>query len=82
MELWKFGDFKSYTSLELLAAVFGIPTPKDDINGGDVARVYWLDRDLPRIVKYCQKDVATIVNLLLRLKGKPLIADDAVQVVA
>lgn len=69
MELWKFGDYKNYTSLELLAAVFGIPTPKDDIKGNDVGRVYWVEHDLPRIVAYCQKDVTTIVNLLLRFKG-------------
>jgi 3'-5' exonuclease len=80
MELWKFGDFKNYTSLELLASVFGIPTPKDDIKGSDVARVYWQDRDLARIVTYCQKDVVTIVNLVLRFKGKPMVGDEAIQV--
>jgi hypothetical protein len=66
MELWKFGDFKNYTSLELLAAVFDIPTPKDDIHGSEVGSVYWKDGDLQRIVTYCQKDVLTIVNLFLR----------------
>jgi len=70
MEMWKFGDYKSFTSLELLATLFNIPTPKDDIEGKDVARVYYEEQDLPRIVTYCQKDVITIVNLLLRLKGK------------
>ena len=81
MELWKFGDFKNYTSLELLATVFGIPTPKDDIKGSDVARVYWEDHDLQRIVNYCQKDVATIVNIFLRFRGRPMIGEDAVQLV-
>ncbi len=81
MELWKFGDFKSYTSLELLAALFNIPTPKDDIEGSDVGRVYWQDHDLPRIVNYCQKDVTTIVNLLLKFKGQPLVEPDKVQIV-
>jgi len=81
MELWKFGDYKNYTSLELLATVFGIPTPKDDIRGSDVARVYWQEHDLRRIVTYCQKDVATIVNLLLRFKGKLIIGDDSIQIV-
>jgi uncharacterized protein YprB with RNaseH-like and TPR domain len=81
MELWKFGDYKNYTSLELLAAVFGIPTPKDDIKGSDVARVYWQEHDLPRIVTYCQKDVTTIVNLLMRFKGKPMITEEMIQVV-
>jgi hypothetical protein len=81
MELWKFGDYKSYTSLELLAAVFGIPTPKDDIKGSDVARVFWQEKNLERIVTYCQKDVITIVNLFLRLKGKSIVTDGMVQVV-
>jgi 3'-5' exonuclease len=81
MELWKFGDYKSYTSLELLATLFGIPTPKDDIEGKDVCRVYWADKDLPRIVTYCQKDVITIVNLFLRFQGKALIREDAVQMI-
>jgi hypothetical protein len=81
MELWKFGDYKNYTSLELLASVFGIPTPKDDIKGSDVARVYWQEHDLPRIVTYCQKDVITIVNLLLRFKGMPMIGEDNLQIV-
>jgi uncharacterized protein YprB with RNaseH-like and TPR domain len=78
MEMWKFGDFKNYTSLELLAAVFGIPTPKDDINGSDVARVFWKDHDLPRIVNYCQKDVLTILQVFLRFQGKPIIGENQI----
>jgi len=77
MVLWKFGDYKSYTSLNLLAAIFNIPTPKSDIDGSDVARVYWEDNDLERIVEYCQRDVLTIAQLLLRFKGMPLIEDAA-----
>jgi len=73
MELWKFGDFKNYTSLELLAAVFQIPTPKDDIKGSDVARVYWKEKDLQRIVAYCQKDVITIIQLLRKFMGMEMI---------
>ncbi len=75
MELWKFGDYKNYTSLNLLAAVFNIPTPKDDIDGSDVARVYWEEKDLERIVSYCQKDVLTVAQLLLRFIGEELIND-------
>ena len=60
MELWKFGDYKNYTSLNLLANIFNIPTPKDDIAGSDVARVFWEDNDLDRIATYCQKDVITV----------------------
>lgn len=80
MELWKFGDYKSYTSLELLAAVFGIPTPKDDIRGEDVGRIYWQENDLKRIVTYCQKDVITIVNIFLRFKGLPLVTEEMLQI--
>src|SRR2546428_6420301 len=73
LELWKFGDHKHYTSLNLLAAVFNIPTPKDDIDGSQVATVYWKDKDLERIRMYCEKDVLTLVQLILRFKGLPLI---------
>ncbi|QIX63512.1 3'-5' exonuclease [Hymenobacter sp. BT18] len=78
MELWKFGDRKSYTSLALLAAMFGIPTPKDDITGADVARVYYTDNDLPRIVHYCQKDIITTARLLQRFRGEEPFGDEAV----
>jgi hypothetical protein len=78
MELWKFGDYKNFTSLELLAAVLGIHTPKDDINGSEVARVYWEEQNLQRIVKYCQKDVLTIAQVLLRFSGAETISDEKV----
>ena len=81
MELWKFGDFKSFTSLELLATVFNIPTPKDDIDGSEVGKVYWEDHDLERIVRYCQKDVVTIAQLLLKYLGKEILKDEQVTVV-
>jgi len=73
MELWKFGDYKHFTSLNLLTSIFHIPSPKDDISGSDVARVFWLDNDLPRIVDYCQKDVLAVAQLFLRYKGEELI---------
>ena len=73
MHLWKFGDVKSYTSLKLLATIFNIPSPKDDIAGSDVARVYWEEKDLSRIIRYCQKDVITVAQLLLKFKGMPLL---------
>lgn len=81
MQIWRFGEFRNYTSLKLLAAVLGIPTPKDDIDGSMVGKVYWEERDLPRIVEYCQKDVLTVGQLLLRFKGLPLIEKDGVQIV-
>jgi DNA polymerase elongation subunit (family B) len=73
MELWKFGDYKSFTSLELLAHVFGIPTPKDDIDGSKVWQVYWEENDLERIKNYCQKDVITVAQILMKLKGEQLL---------
>ena len=78
MELWKFGDYKHYTSLELLSAVFDIPTPKDDIKGSDIHRVYWEDHDLERIRIYCQKDVLTAARLFLRYQQQPNIEDEQV----
>ncbi|RLD75363.1 MAG: 3'-5' exonuclease [Bacteroidetes bacterium] len=81
MELWKFGDFKNYTSLEVLSAVFDIPTPKDDIDGSQVGKVYWEDKDLERIVKYCQKDVLAIAQLFLRYQGKALLEEDKIIIV-
>ena len=81
MELWKFGDFKNYTSLEVLSAVFDIPTPKDDIDGSQVGKVYWEDKDLERIVKYCQKDVLAIAQLFLRYQGKALLDEGQVVIV-
>jgi 3'-5' exonuclease len=69
MELWKFGDYKAYTSLDLLAAIFNIPTPKDDINGADVGRVYWQEKGIERIKTYCEKDVITTCQVLLRMNS-------------
>jgi len=73
MELWKFGDYKSYTSLSLLCHVMNIPTPKDDISGADVARVYYEENDLQRIMVYCEKDVVALIQLFLRLQGEALV---------
>ena len=73
MELWKFGDYKSFVSLELLAHVFGIPTPKDDIDGSMVASIYHIEKDLPRIVAYCEKDVLTLANVFRRMRQEDLL---------
>ncbi len=75
MELWKFGDYKHFTSLQLLASILGIPSPKDDIDGSDVARVYYKEKDLGRIVEYCEKDTITLAQLLLRFNNEELIDD-------
>ena len=79
MELWKFGDYKAYTSLALLCHVFQIPTPKDDISGADVARVYYEENDLERIKVYCEKDVVALIQLFLRMKGDVLVDDSEIQ---
>ncbi len=73
MELWKFGDYKHYTSLELLTAIFNIPTPKDDINGSMVAKVYYEENDLNRIAVYCEKDVVATAQLFLRYRNEELL---------
>ena len=76
LQLWKFGDYKHYTSLELLCAIFNIPTPKDDIDGSQVAEIYYKNSDIQRIARYCEKDTFAIAQLLLRFKGEPLISQD------
>ena len=80
MTMWKFGDYKSYTSLKLLAGVLNFPTPKDDIDGSQVGRVFWEEDDLERIATYCEKDVLATVQLFLRYQLKPILEDDQVQV--
>ena len=72
-QYWRFGDYKNYTSLKLLAAALNVPSPKDDIDGSMVGQVYWLENDLQRIATYCQKDVVTVANIVLRFKGLGLL---------
>jgi DNA polymerase elongation subunit (family B) len=79
MDLWKFGDYKNYTSLELLTSILGIPSPKEDIDGGMVARTYYDDKDLPRIVRYCERDVLAVARILMRFMNLPGIPDDRVE---
>ena len=80
-ELWKFGDHKSYTSLNLLANIFGIPTPKDDIDGSKVWEVYWVEKNLERIVTYCRKDTLTVAQLLLKFRGQEILRPDQIEIV-
>lgn len=80
LELWKFGDYKNYTSLKLLAKVLGIPSPKDDIDGSMVNEVYWADKNIDRIVEYCQKDVITLTQVLLRFHCQPLIKPENISI--
>jgi DNA polymerase elongation subunit (family B) len=78
MELWKFGDRKSFTSVALLTAIFDIPTPKDDIDGSQVGRVYWEESDLARIEEYCRKDVVAVVQILLKFRGQNILKDEEI----
>jgi len=80
LELWKFGDYKNYTSLNLLAYTLGVPTPKDDIDGSKVHEVYWKEKNLARIVTYCQKDVVTVAQIYLRMQDDSLIKSENIEI--
>ncbi|MDR3133542.1 MAG: 3'-5' exonuclease [Prevotellaceae bacterium] len=75
MELWKFGDYKHFCSLDLLTTVLDIPTPKDDIDGSRVAAVYYEEKNMERIVRYCEKDTMAAAQLLLRYCSQPLLPE-------
>ncbi len=76
LELWKFGDYKNYTSLKLLTHVLGIPSPKDDIDGSDVYRVFYEENDIDRIMLYCEKDTIAVAQIFLRLRGDVILTND------
>jgi uncharacterized protein YprB with RNaseH-like and TPR domain len=76
LELWKFGDYKHYTSLKLLTSILGISSPKDDINGSEVAHVYYKEKDLQRIVTYCEKDTIAVAQILLRFNNEDLLKEE------
>lgn len=78
LELWKFGDYKHYTSLKLMTHVLGIPSPKDDIDGSEVRRVYYEEKDIDRIIRYCEKDTVAVAQVFLRLRNEELLHDDDV----
>ncbi|RYY60622.1 MAG: 3'-5' exonuclease [Chitinophagaceae bacterium] len=80
LELWKFGEYKNFTSLNLLAHALNVPTPKDDIDGSMVWQVYWIEKNLERIVTYCQKDVVTVAQVLLRMQGEQLIGQERIEI--
>lgn len=82
LELWRFGDYKHYTSLDLLCEVFNIPTPKDGIDGSRVGQIYWEEENLHRIVKYCEADVVALTQLYLKMQGLPILSPEAIQFVA
>ena len=78
LNLWKFGDYKSYTSLKLLTHILGIPSPKDDIGGSEVYRVYYEENEIDRIVTYCEKDTIAVAQIFLRLRGDAILTDDEI----
>ena len=78
LELWKFGDYKTYTSLKLLTNVLGIPSPKDDIDGSEVYRTYYEEKNIDRIITYCEKDTVAVAQILLRLRGDELLHDNEI----
>ncbi|MEO6070100.1 MAG: 3'-5' exonuclease [Chitinophagaceae bacterium] len=79
MEMWRFGDYKSFTSIKLLAKVLGVPSPKDDIDGSMVNGVYWEEKNIDRIAHYCQKDVLTLTQILLRIFCEPQIKTENIE---
>lgn len=80
MELWKFGDFKNYTSLDLLTYIFDIPTPKDDMDGSQVAKVFYEEKNLDRIIHYCEKDVIATIQLFRKYQGDSIIDEEFIQI--
>lgn len=79
MDLWKFGDYKHYTSLKLMAHILGIPSPKEDIDGSMVRDVYYNDKDVDRIINYCELDVVTTAQVFLKLRNEKLLGDDEIK---
>ncbi|NNC70119.1 MAG: 3'-5' exonuclease [Flavobacteriaceae bacterium] len=78
MDLWKFGDYKHFTSLRLLTHILNIPSPKDEIDGSDVAHVYYQENDLNKIIRYCEKDTIAVAQLLLRFNNLELLNEDEI----
>lgn len=78
LDLWKFGDYKHYTSLKLLTNILGIPSPKDDIDGSQVRQVFYEEEDIDRIIIYCEKDTVAVAQILLRLRQEELLQEEEV----
>jgi uncharacterized protein YprB with RNaseH-like and TPR domain len=79
LQLWKFGDYKHYTSLALLTEIMGINTPKTDMEGKDVARVFYHENNLKRIADYCQQDVVAVAQLILKFRNEKLLTDEQIR---
>jgi len=78
LELWKFGDYKHYTSLKLLTHVLNIPSPKEDIDGSEVRNVYYNEKNIDRIAKYCERDVVAVAQIFLRMRNEPILSDSEI----
>jgi 3'-5' exonuclease len=78
LDLWKFGDYKTYTSLKLLTNVLGIPSPKDDIDGSEVYHVYYEENNIDRIITYCEKDTIAVAQIFLRLRDDDLLHENEI----
>jgi len=78
MQLWRFGDYKHYTSLKLMTQVLDIPSPKEDIDGSQVREVYYQDQDSDRIVRYCERDVVAVAQVILRFRNEPLLSEEEI----
>ena len=78
LELWKFGDYKTYTSLKLMTHVLGIPSPKNDIDGSEVCNVYYKEKNIDRIISYCEKDTIAVAQIILRLRNEELLEVDEI----
>jgi len=78
LELWKFGDYKTYTSLKLMTHVLGIPSPKDDIDGSEVRDVFYKENNIDRIIRYCEKDTIAVAQIILRLRNEEILMEDEI----
>ena len=78
LELWKFGDYKNYTSLKLMTNVLGIPSPKNDIDGSEVRDVFYNENDIDRIIVYCEKDTIAVAQIFLRLRGEQILSSNEI----
>lgn len=78
LELWKFGDYKHYTSLKLLTHVLNIPSPKEDIDGSEVRNVYYNEKNIDRIARYCERDVVAVAQIFLRMRNEPILSESEI----
>jgi predicted PolB exonuclease-like 3'-5' exonuclease len=81
LQLWKFGDYKHYVSLDTLTTIFGVPSPKEEIDGSMVGDVYWKENNLSKIVAYCQRDVEAVAQLFLKLNQQPPLFPDQIKII-